>query len=140
MTYTITPPDSDPGDVQDLLAQVAEVERSQLSEDVDGFLALFDADAVWVSAGGVRLVGRETIAEGTRKVLPGAFADGSVRYRVAHVRFITPDIALTNIDQEYLTSTGEALIPRQEGRPSYIWARRDGRWLIASGQNTPVPA
>lgn len=94
---------------------------------------------MWVSAGGVRLIGWSAIAEFTRTVLPGAFADGSVRFEVEHIRFITPDVALTGVNQEYLTADGQPLSPRQEGRPSYIWQRRDGEWRIAVGQNTPVP-
>lgn len=113
-----------------LVARVAGLERAQLSEDVDGFVELFDADAVWVSAGGVRLIGREAIAAFTAKVLPGAFANGTVRFEVEHVRFITPDVALTGVDQEYLDLERRSLTPRREGRPTYIWLRRDGQWRV----------
>ncbi len=127
-------------DAQELVAQVAELERTQLAEDVEGFAALFDEHAVWITGGGRRLVGRAAIAAFTREVLPGAFVTGSVRYDVAHIRFITEDVALTSVDQEYLTTDGQPVSPRQEGRPTYVWHRRDGRWLIASGQNTAVPS
>ncbi len=118
------------------MALVAELERTQRAEDVDGFVALFDADAVWVTAGGKRLVGRDEIAAFTRKVLPGAFADGTVRYDVQHIRFITADVAVTAVTSEYLTSDGEPLAPRQRGLPTYVWHRRGGQWRIAVGQNT----
>ncbi|OZC73654.1 hypothetical protein CH251_14070 [Rhodococcus sp. 06-462-5] len=127
------------GDIDELVSLVAELERTQRTEDVDAFLALFDDDAVWVTAGGARLIGKATIAAFTRKVLPGAFADGSVRYEVEHVRFITDDVALTRVKQEYLTAGGDSLFPPQKGKPSYLWHRQHGRWLIASGQNTTVP-
>ena len=139
MTISITPEGQFNDDVQELVERVAELEHVQRMEGVDGFLALFDADAVWVSAGGVRLIGRVAIAAFTRKVLPGAFADGTVRYDVEHVRFIAPNIALTAVHQEYLNASGDPLLPRQEGLPSYIWCRREGQWLIACGQNTAVP-
>ena len=102
MPLTTTPPDLPATTVEELMARVAELER-------------------------------------TRQVLPGAFADGSVRYSVEHVRLVAADVALTAVDQEYLTADGRPLVPRQEGRPSYLWRRRDGRWLIAFGQNTGVP-
>lgn len=139
MTLSIAPPNSSVPDVEELIARVAELERAQRSEDVEGFLALFDDEAVWVSAGGVRLIGRDAISEFTRKVLPEAFSDGSVRYDVDHIRFVTPDIALTGVNQEYLTAEGEVLVPRQEGRPSYVWQRKNRQWLIVCGQNTSVP-
>lgn len=139
MTMTITPTDASATDVQQLVARVAELERSQQTEDVDGFLALFDADAVWVTGGGRRLVGRDAIAAFTREVLPGAMANGTVRYDVEHVLFITSDVALTGVNQEYLTPDGQPLAPRQQGLPSYVWRRRDGVWLLTCGQNTGVP-
>ncbi|UFU05471.1 SgcJ/EcaC family oxidoreductase [Ruania halotolerans] len=140
MTKSTSPPDASAADVAALVARVADLERAQLAEDVDAFVALFDANAVWVSAGGVRLIGRPAIAEFTAKVLPGAFVNGSVRFEVEHIRFITPDVAMTGVNQEYLTIDGQPLLPRQEGRPSYLWLRQGGQWLIASGQNTAVPA
>lgn len=127
-------------DIDELVSLVAELERTQRAEDVAAFLTLFDDDAVWVTAGGARLIGKATIAAFTRKVLPGAFADGSVRYEVEHVRFITDDVALTGVNQEYLTADGDALSPPRKGKPTYLWHRHAGRWLIASGQNTTVPA
>lgn len=92
-----------------------------------------------VTAGGARLIGKATIAAFTREVLPGAFADGSVRYDVEHIRFITDDVALTGVNQEYLTADGDSLSPPRKGKPSYLWHRQDGRWLTVSGQNTSVP-
>ena len=127
-------------DIDELVSLVTELERTQRAEDVAAFLSLFDDDAAWVTAGGARLIGKATIAAFTRKVLPGAFADGSVRYEVEHVRFITDDVALTGVNQEYLTADGDALSPPRRGKPTYLWHRHAGRWLIASGQNTTVPA
>ena len=140
MTISITPAHSSDDDVDELVARVAELERTQRTEDVEGFIALFDADAVWVSAAGVRLIGQRQIAEFTSKVLPGAFVDGSVRYDVEHIRFITDDVALTGVDQEYLDAEEQPMSPPVKGRPSYIWRKQNGQWFIASGQNTSVPA
>ena len=139
MTISIAPPHTSEDDVDELVARVAELERTQRTEDVEGFVALFDADAVWVSAAGVRLIGRRQIEEFTSRVLPGAFADGSVRYDVEHIRFITNDVVLTGVNQEYLDAGGRPMSPPVKGRPSYIWRRQDGEWYIASGQNTLVP-
>ncbi|WP_167045015.1 SgcJ/EcaC family oxidoreductase [Salinibacterium sp. ZJ454] len=133
---TISPINAPYADAMRLIERVAEVERTQRNEDVDGFLSLFDTDAVWITGGGRRLVGREAIAEFTGNVLPGSSADGSVRYDIQHIRLITPDVALTSVDQEYLTADGTPLSPRQLGRPSYVWVRADGDWRIISGQNT----
>jgi uncharacterized protein (TIGR02246 family) len=99
---TTSPSDAPADDVEALLRRVAELERTQQHEDVEGFLALFDPTAVWVTGGGVRLIGLDVIAEFTRRVLPGAMSDGSVTYEVEHVAFVQPDVALTGVRQQYL--------------------------------------
>ena len=131
----IVPSDAPQSDVEALTARVAELERSQRQEDSDGFLALFDPVATWVTGGGRRLVGREAISEFTRQVLPGAFVDGSVSYTVQVVSFISPDVVLTGVDQQYVDGNNQ---PTGAGRPSYVWRRVDGDWLIVVGQNTAV--
>lgn len=130
-------PEGAPADlVETLTARVAELERTQQQEDVDGFLALFDEDAVWVTGGGRRLVGLGVIAEFTRQVLPGAMTDGSVTYVVDHVLVIADDVVLTGVNQQYVDLAGH---PTGAGLPTYVWRRRHGSWLIVSGQNTGVP-
>lgn len=130
-------PEGAPADLVEMLtARVAELERTQQQEDVDGFLALFDEDAVWVTGGGRRLVGLPVIAGFTRQVLPGAMADGSVTYVVDHVLVIADDVVLTGVNQQYVDLGGH---PTGAGLPTYVWRRRHGSWLIVSGQNTGVP-
>jgi uncharacterized protein (TIGR02246 family) len=130
-------PESAPADlVETLTARVAELERTQQQEDVDGFLALFDEDAVWVTGGGRRLKGLPVIAEFTRSVLPGAMADGSVTYVVDHVLVISDDVVLTGVNQQYVDLAGN---PTRAGLPTYVWRRRQGSWLIVAGQNTTAP-
>ena len=131
----IVPSDAPLSDVEALTARVAELERSQRQEDSEGFLALFDPAATWVTGGGRRLIGREAISEFTRQVLPGAFVDGSVNYTIQVVSFISPDVVLTGVDQQYVDGSNQ---PTGAGRPSYVWRRVDGDWLIVVGQNTAV--
>lgn len=138
MTTEISPDRTAEADIARLTELVAVVQRTQRSEDVEGFLALFAPDAVWVNGAGRRLTGLDEIAEFTREALPGGMAGLSVRYEVANVRFLAADVAVTGVDQEYLTVDGQSFSPRREGRPTYVWARRDGDWRIVQGQNTGV--
>jgi uncharacterized protein (TIGR02246 family) len=112
---------------------VAELERTQQQEDVQGFLSLFDPLAVWVTGGGKRLIGLDVISDFTRTVLPGAMSDGSVHYHVEHILFISPDVALTGVRQQYVDRAGK---PTSAGLPSYVWRRTDRVWKIIVGQNT----
>lgn len=135
---TVSPANQPKEIVHALIQRVAELERTQRAEDVEGFVALFDADAVWVTGGGRRLVGRKAIADFTRSVLPGAFADNnSVTYTVDHLFFISENVVLTSVSQEYFDAEGAST---GRGLPSYVWRRTGGMWQIVVGQNTAVPA
>ena len=117
----------------ELIARVATLEATQRAEDVDGFLALFGPDATWVTGGGQRLVGIDAIAAFTRRVLPGAFATGSVRYDVELVRLLSPTIAVTGAASTYVDDDGT---PTSRGLPTYVWRRDGDEWRIVVGQNT----
>ena len=139
-TPSVTPASAPTQDVHHLVGLVAELERSQQQEDVEGFLALFAPSAVWVNGAGRRLIGLDEISEFTRMVLPGAMTDSSVTYEVEHIAFVTPDIALTGVRQQYLDGDGEPLAEDGTGSPTYLWSRTDGSWKIVAGQNTAVIA
>lgn len=126
-------------DVDAIVALVATVEEVQSKEDVDGFLALFREDALWVTGHGKRLYGRDTIAEFTRRVLPGATKDSSATYAPDHLLFVRPDIAVVNVNQKYAVRAGSAVeLPVETGSPVYFLAKENGQWRIAAAQNTVV--
>jgi uncharacterized protein (TIGR02246 family) len=117
---------------------IARLERAQRAEDVDGFVALFRADAIWTTGHGRLLTGRAEIAAFTGRVLPGAMAGSSARYDVVQVLFIRPDVAAVKVRQRSVTLDGEPIAGEQEGSPLYVMAREDGRWLLTACQNTAV--
>jgi uncharacterized protein (TIGR02246 family) len=119
-------------------AVVAELERAQQQEDVDAFVGLFRHDAVWTTAAGMRLVGREGIASFTAEVLPGAMRESTARYDVEHVVLVRPDVAVVQVRQHPITHAGEPVGDVPEGRPTYVLAREGDRWLLVAGQNTQV--
>jgi uncharacterized protein (TIGR02246 family) len=132
---TISPPESPQEAINALIARVADVQRTQQQEDVPGFLSLFDPSAVRVTSGGRRLIGLDAISNFTRSVLPGAMSDGSVTYSVEHILFISVDVVLTAVQQQYVDRDGN---PTSAGRPSYVWRKTGGVWRIIAGQNTAV--
>ncbi len=121
-------------DVEAIERIVAAVERTQRTRDAEGFLALFRPDALWTTAHGKVLPGFDAIAEFTRAVLPGAVFAGEVTYRVAHIRFLRPDVAAVKVRQIYHAPEGDS-----EGTPLYVMTKDGrGRWLLHIGQNTEV--
>ena len=136
-SYSVSPPGAPTDDARTLVALVATLENTQRHEDVEGFLSLFDESAVWVTGGGRRLVGLSAIDAFTRAVLPGGMAGGSVNYVVEHISFVTPDVALTAVRQQYTDRAGEPL-DDAAGSPSYVWRRSGETWKVVAGQNTAV--
>ncbi|MFD6419857.1 SgcJ/EcaC family oxidoreductase [Streptomyces sp. NPDC060194] len=125
-------------DTEAITRLVAAVQRTQRARDAEGFLALFHPDAFWTTGHGKVLIGLDAIAAFTRAVLPGATWDGEVTYELAHLQFLTADVAAVKVRQVYRTSEagGET---DDEGTPLYVLTRQgDGRWLITAAQNTAV--
>ena len=131
---TRTPAD----DLAAITQVVATVEHAQQHELPEEFIGLFRADAIWTTAGGRRLFGREAIAEFTRRVLPGAMAESMATYEVEHVLFIRPDVAAVKVRQTAVSLDGVPLAGVNPGSPTYVMAREDGRWLLVASQNTEV--
>jgi uncharacterized protein (TIGR02246 family) len=119
-------------------AVVAELQRTLHREDVDGFAALFHPDAVWVTAHGRRLIGRDEIAAFTATVLPGSTAISRSAYEVVHVAAIRPDVVAVGVRQ-WATTLDDDALDEPEGRPTYIMATdASGAWKLVAGQNTIV--
>ena len=120
-------------------AVVSALQEAQRTEDVDAFVELFHPDATWVTAHGLRLIGRDEIAAFTAKVLPGAMRDSSASYEVVHIVYVRPDVAVASVRQRPLTLDGDPLPGVPEGRPTYVMAKDDaGAWRLVAGQNTQV--
>ncbi|MCT9093582.1 SgcJ/EcaC family oxidoreductase [Streptomyces sp. ASQP_92] len=121
-------------DIKAIEQVVATVERTQRTKDVEGFLSLFHPEALWTTAHGKVLIGREAIAAFTRAVLPAASWDGQVTYEVTHTQFLRPDVAAVKVRQVYHSAEGD-----DEGAPLYVMTKQeDGRWLLTACQNTAV--
>jgi uncharacterized protein (TIGR02246 family) len=125
-------------EIESIKQVVATLQHAQQNELVEEFIGLFRADAVWTTAHGKRLTGRDEISEFTGKVLPGAMQGLAPSYEVAHVLFIRPDVAAVKVRQRYFTTDGEPVTDQPEGAPLYVLAKEEGRWRLVAGQNTQV--
>jgi len=117
---------------------VGQFEHAQQNELPEQFIALFRADAIWTTAHGKLLLGRDEIAAFTRRVLPGAMKEATAAYDVAHVVFIRPDVAAVKVRQRPITHGGEPIAGRNEGTPMLVMAKDNGAWRIVAAQNTEV--
>jgi uncharacterized protein (TIGR02246 family) len=137
--HTLTLAEPTPADDLAAITQVvATLEHAQQHELPDEFVGLFRRDAIWTTAGGRRLFGRDAIAEFTHRVLPGATAESTATYEIEHVLFIRPDVAAVKVRQTAVSLDGVPLDGVNPGSPTYVMAREDGRWLLVAAQNTEV--
>lgn len=123
-------------DITAIEERVAELQSAQQTENVEGFISLFTPEAVWVTAHGKRLTGRDEIHDFTKKVLPGAMKDSTATYEVDHISFVRDDVAVVNVHQQPITHDGEPLDGAPHGSPVYVMAKEEGEWKISAGQNT----
>ncbi|SDL18818.1 SgcJ/EcaC family oxidoreductase [Streptomyces indicus] len=133
-TTTTTSQQDVRADLEAIEQVIATLEHAQVNEDVEEFLGLFRADAIWTTAHGKLLTGLDEIAAFTRRTLPGAMTDGSVSYELVDVLFIRPDVAAVKARGQYLTLDGEPT--GHPTSPLYVMAKEDGRWLLTANQNT----
>ena len=138
MRTTDTDTDTTAADLAAIHAVVATIQHAQQTEDVDEFVSLFRPDAIWTTAAGRRLFGREAIAAFTARALPGAMAASTATYTVEHVLFIRPDVAAVKVRQQPVTLAGDPIPGEHDGSPLYVMAKEDGRWLLTACQNTAV--
>ncbi len=117
---------------------IATVEHSQQNELVDEFVGLFRQDAIWTTAHGKRLFGRDEISAFTHRVLPGAMKDLTATYRLEHVAWIRPDVAAVKVHQRYTRRDGGPIEGQNEGSPLYVMAKEGGQWRLVACQNTQV--
>ena len=120
------------------IRQVVATANAQQNELPDEFVGLFRPDAIWTTAHGKRLIGRDEIAAFTRRVLPGAMRHSTATYQVEHVLFIRPDVAAVKVRQRPVTLDGRPIEGQNEGSPLYVMAKEGGRWRLVACQNTEV--
>ncbi|MEU0488315.1 SgcJ/EcaC family oxidoreductase [Nocardiopsis sp. NPDC006139] len=119
-----------------LRAVVATLEHSQRERLPEEFIGLFREDAIWTTAHGKRLFGRNEIAAFTRKVLPGSVQEGTVFYEVEHVLFLRPDVAAVKARATYRDPDGAQI--GNQGSPMYVMTKEGDRWLLTANQNTEI--
>jgi uncharacterized protein (TIGR02246 family) len=129
---------TDQVEIEAIREVVASLENAQQNELPDEFVALFRPDAIWTTAHGKLLMGRDEISEFTHRVLPGAMQESTATYELAHVVFVRPDVAAVKVRQRPVTLDGRPIEDQNEGSPLYVMAKENGHWRLVACQNTEV--
>jgi uncharacterized protein (TIGR02246 family) len=114
------------------------------SADAETYNTDFAEDVMWGSPYGATLVGYDTLHPIHRGMFETgvAVAGASSRYQTVNVMAPTPDVAIAQVRRVALDTEGQP-IPIDDATvfsemAMYVLVRRDGRWWLAAGQNTPI--
>jgi uncharacterized protein (TIGR02246 family) len=112
--------------------------------DAETYNAAFVGDVMWGSPYGATVVGYHTLHSIHRRMFGSgvAVAGPTSRYETVQVLAPTPDVAIAHVRRLALDAAGEQIPIDDETAFSemamYVLVRRDGKWWLAAGQNTPI--
>jgi uncharacterized protein (TIGR02246 family) len=114
------------------------------SADAEAYNADFAGDVMWGSPYGATVIGYDALHSIHRGMFESgvAVAGASSRYQTVHVMAPAPDVAIAHVRRAALDADGEP-VPIDDASvfsemAMYVLVRRDGKWWLAAGQNTPV--
>ena len=120
---------------------IASFDEAFNRHDAESVSALYTDDAEFINVAGMWWRGRAEIRRGTAFVLANIFQNTTIQTDSVSVRFPTPDTAIAIITSH---TVGGFVLPdgthvsSTNNRLSYFMVKREGHWLITSGQNTEI--
>ena len=125
---------------EDVRATVRTFEKGWNSHDMDIMFQAFTPDADWVNVAGMWWQGLADVKRAHRAYHETIFKGVPYHIEAMKVRFVTTDTAIAVVRWKkgsFLPPDGRR---RPEGRDlmSLFLVKREGRWLIAGGQNTTI--
>ncbi|GGV19455.1 hypothetical protein GCM10010495_38170 [Kitasatospora herbaricolor] len=120
-------------------AVLADSYRAWAAGDADAMVADYTEDATAVMTGSLR-DGRDVIRRSMALGFEGPLKGSSTRNRRLGIRFLGEDGAIV-VSESGILFAGESEVPDpRKVNATWVFERRDGRWLIAAYHNSPVLA
>jgi uncharacterized protein (TIGR02246 family) len=104
------------------------------AHDAAAFARLVATDSDWVTASGVRLVGREKIRAYLAEEHATWAKTTTMRAMNIHLRALSPKTAVVSFDWEISTPSNEGDAPSVARGNNLFVAVKEGDWIIVSGQ------
>ena len=111
--------------------------RAWEAGDADGMVASYTGDATAIMTGSLR-PSRDVIRENMTLAFAGPLKGSSTYNKQLSLRFVGRDAAIV-VSESGILFAGETKVP-DTGKVNATWVfeKRDGRWLIAAYHNSPV--
>jgi uncharacterized protein (TIGR02246 family) len=107
--------------------------------DADGMVANYTADATAIMTGSLR-DSRDVIRENMALAFDGPLKGSSTYNRQRSLRFVGRDAAIV-VSESGILFPGQTEVPEAgKANATWVFEKRDGRWLIAAYHNSPVLA
>jgi uncharacterized protein (TIGR02246 family) len=126
-----------------ILAVIATLERAVNTSNGDLFDSVLSEDVIWGSPKGQIVRGLDQLNPIHRRLTANSRQYGhSSRFTLEALGFIGPDLACASVRRTGLDEHNLPLNPSPgsivQEMALYVLVRRDDRWWIVSGQNTPL--
>lgn len=126
-------------DVAAIDAVLTETYQGWAANDADAFVQHYTEDATAILPGSLR-AGREAIRSSMVAGFAGPLHGTTTYDKRLSIRFAGPDAAIATSEAGILFP-GETSVPEDRRiNATWVFERRDGRWLIAAYHNSPVQA
>jgi len=107
--------------------------------DADGMVADYTADATAIMTGSLR-DGRDAIRENMALAFGGPLRDTSTYDKQLSIRFVGRDAAIVVSESGILFGAATEVPDAGKVNATWVFEKRDGRWLIAAYHNSPLLA
>ena len=118
--------------------------------DAAAWAAQFAMDSDHINVVGMLFEGQDENRRRHAEIFAGMFKDSTLQHHIRRLRFLSPEIALVDLDSE-MSIIGPlppafATISRRNAdgtavmrsRMRHVMIKTDGRWQIVASQNTPI--
>jgi len=120
-------------------AMLAEMYQAWTANDADGFVKYYTDDATAVLPGSLR-GSRKVIRDSMVAGFDGPLRGSSTVDKQLSLRFVGEDAAIA-ISEGGILFAGEDAVPEaRKIHATWVFERRDGRWMVAAYHNSPVQA
>ena len=120
-------------------AVLADSYKAWEAGDADGMVADYADEATAIMPGSLR-GSREVIRDSMALAFAGPLKDTSTVNKQLSLRFVGPDAAIA-VSESGILFPGQTEVPEAaKVNATWVFEKRDGRWLIAAYHNSPVLA